>query len=84
MYTLVDILAGPAARRLVSDAARPRVEWEVVPAPMTVRDGGQLEDAALLKQEGVLNKRIEQREGGDEQRGRAEDAGAAHPARPVA
>ena len=52
MYTIADVLAGPAARRL-------RGRAEIVPTQL-VPDHGVLSDAALLTQEGVLNTRITQ------------------------
>ena len=61
MYTVIDLLAGPSARRLTK-GSKPRVLREVVPGGVP-HDVGTLADTALLKQEGVLSTRLEQVEG---------------------
>lgn len=63
MYTVLDILAGPMARRLVHAGKRKGVR-EVVPFALAEADSGTLDDPALLTQEGVLNPRVEQASGG--------------------
>ena len=56
MYTLVDLLAGPAARRLHQNR-------EIMPTAFHA-DNGVLTDTALQKQEGVLSPRVSQVQGG--------------------
>ena len=58
MYTVIDLLAGPSARRL-THGSRTRTP-EVVPVASLVPDAGELEDAALRTQEGVLNSHLAQ------------------------
>ena len=71
MYTVIDLLAGPSARRIAYGGGS-RTTPEVLPtkeslvnagAPPPVSDAGELDDPALRTQEGVLNSRIVQSAG---------------------
>ena len=56
MYTVIDLLAGPAARRLQGTL-------EIVPTPLSTPDLGVLTDPALRTQEGILNVKVRQQQG---------------------